>query len=417
MAYQIKANEPSVGSLVSENSPLGHFIDNCIYVLPQGDTIDAEMVQKYINNVLQHTHEFINRYECETLEYMPDFSNHSNLKDAIEKENANLLLPINTINTQNKIFLIVSSNNEDLFRNIGLMISYSEKITTDCLRVLLKQYAIEDADSFCEAIKADSWERILNKSFISRVDEFKNYKSQSITPDIDDTVTVKKKMVLYDKLELNLKKYKKTKDPQAEKELSLIIKELDTKTVLWLLSQLTSNQQENFIEKIHPIKNAKSSILKLEIKKIGTVDDIRGTDGVFRLCLNKEGQEILVHFKRRESFIIYLIYLTDKYLHESVNYINLWNYKELFLKLFKSNYDYNGTSSFEKLFKQSRNDKVYQPQLRLCYSDIRISIGNACEKLNENSSPYIIRSFSDHLTVLKSNIIIHKDILEIVKKA
>ena len=299
------------------------------------------------------------------------------------------------------------------------------------LSELLKQYAIENPKKFCDSLKK-SLNDTPDSNYTSNGPKFHGILGAAalISPltfgaavsggaVTRKVVTFSKKKELYDNLEANLKKYLESKDAQAERDLSIIIKEIDTQTLLKILSHLPTKIQKQFVNAINPHKNANNSSMQVEIKKNNTP---KGTDGQYLLWLKKDGAELPVHFNRSESFIIYLIYLINKYLNDLVDAIYIWNYKELFVKLFNKNYDYNennviGLNNCEKLYEQNSKKKmVYRAQMRDCFADICKSISGVCEKLNENPLPYIIKDSSGHLAILKSNIILHKDILEIVEK-
>ncbi len=158
--------------------------------------------------------------------------------------------------------------------------------------------------------------------------------------------------------------------------------------------------------------------MKLVIKKNDDLVTIKGTNGNYLLFLEKGKQSKFVHFQRKESFIVYLIYLIDKVKNDSVDTLTIKKHKEIFIKLFEKNYDNDdGKESFRKL-QPHYNDIgiIQQGQLTHCYSDIRESISNVCEQLDERPSPFILMTQQDHLAVLKSNIIIHDDILNLVKQ-
>lgn len=225
-------------------------------------------------------------------------------------------------------------------------------------------------------------------------------------------VTFRKKRKIMERMEDNLRKYKKNKDPQAEAELSVIFKSIDIDTLIVICSKLPKKQMEMLCNTANPYKLAEQSRIKLIVEKSSS-DNIKGTDGYYLLYLEKDDKKLQVHFKRKESFVIYLIYLLDKYKNDSVDTMVIINEEELFVKLFEMNYDdADGKESFKKMKPRlDAKGSIQQGQLKHCYSDIRESISNVCTQLDELPLPFILMSPQDHLEVLKSNIFISQDIL------
>lgn len=228
-------------------------------------------------------------------------------------------------------------------------------------------------------------------------------------------VTFRKKRKIMERMEDNLLKYKKNKDPQAEAELSVIFKNIDTDTLIAICSKLPKKQMEMLCNTANPYKLAEQSRVKLIVAKASS-ENIKGTDGNYLLFLKKDDKKLQVHFKRKESIVIYLIYLLDKYKNDTVDTLMIHSNEELFIKLFDKIYDDgDGRESFKKM--KSRCDdkgKIQQGQLKHCYSDIRESISDVCTQLDELPLPFVLMSPQDHLAVLKANVFITKEILDLV---
>lgn len=266
--------------------------------------------------------------------------------------------------------------------------SIADSINTCSLREAMHIYAKNHVGSFCRYITSSG---------------------------VNDLVTFRKKRKIMERMEDNLRKYKKNKDPQAEAELSVIFKSIDIDTLIVICSKLPKKQMEMVCNTANPYRLAEQSQIKLIVEKTSN-DTVKGTDGNYLLYLEKDGQKLQVHFKRKESFIIYLIYLLDKYKNDSVDTMMIIDKEELFVKLFEMNYDDgDGKESFKKLKpRYDAKGNVQQGQLKHCYSDIRESISNVCTQHDELPLPFVLMSPQDHLTVLKSNIFITQDILDLV---
>ena len=220
-----------------------------------------------------------------------------------------------------------------------------------------------------------------------------------------------------ERMEENVRKYKKNRDPQAEAELSVIFKNLDVDIIIEICSKLPKKQMEMVCNTVNPYKLAEQSNLKLKISIVNK-DKRKGNDGIYRLVFEKNNKSVPVHFQRKESFILYLIYLIDKYNNENVDTLDLKQHKNQFVKLFDMNYGGGyGEMSYEKITNSGqKNTKNTMPTpLKLCYSDIRKTISSVCEELHESYLPFTIKTPQDHISVLKNNIFIPKEVLDMVE--
>ena len=73
----------------------------------------------------------------------------------------------------------------------------------------------------------------------------------------------------------------------------------------------------------------------------------------------------------------------------------------MFCTLFEKVYAYGGLENFKTMFGKGNSE---QELLRHCLSDIRFAIGNACEKLHESATPYILKDINSHLFILRQNV-------------
>lgn len=422
-------SKPAIGRLVTEDQPVWQLADNCLYILPS-DSIDENLLVEFFDSLSANDgNVYLNEYDYEFLEDSPDFNKHQNLKNAIADEKANMILPLYTPHQSQKQYLIFQSNNETLFSNIGLALYTAERISAYSLREAMSVYAKNNVDDFCEIARntvdtrtfikeriSDATSSIFGPSFYGIVPG--GHISNELLG-IDEVVTFRKKKKLLERMEDNLRKYGKNKDPQAEAELSTIFKNIDIDILLAILSKMPNKQREMLCYNVNPHKLAEQSSLKL---RISVVDPKlrKGNDGVFRLFFEKDNKSEFVHFKRVETFVLYLMYIIDKYKNDNVDTLDIKQHKDQFVKLFNKNYSgMYGEASYDKLtiVKKEPGKKMskHPKPLLLCHTDICQTIGSVCEKLQESALPYIIKTPQDHLSVLKSNIIIPQEILDLVK--
>lgn len=421
-------SKPAIGRLVTEEQPLWQLADNCLHVLPSNNGIDEKLLAEIFSNLSADGNIHLNKYDYEVLEDLPDFETRQYLKKAIEDEKANMILPLYTPHQAQKQYLVFQSNNETLFSNIGLALYTAERISAYSLREAMSVYAKNNVDDFCEIarstvdahaflkdIVSDATKSIFGPAFYGILPQH----GAGFIPDFSETLTFRKKKKLMDRMEDNLRKYGKNKDPQAEAELSAIFKNIDIDILLAILSKMPNKQREMLCYNVNPHKLAEQSSLKL---RISVVDPKlrKGNDGVFRLFFEKNNKSEFVHFKRVETFVLYLMYIIDKYKNDNVDTLDVKQHKDQFVKLFNKNYSgMYGEVSYDKLtiVKKEPGKKMskHPKPLLLCHTDICQTIGSVCEKLQESALPYIIKTPQDHISVLKSNIIIPQEILDLVK--
>ena len=420
-------SKPAFGRFVTLDAEMGQFADNCLYVLPYEEQIDEQKIVEFFDNAFNgYNGNYLNSYDYEMLDKMPDFGNCLVMKKAIEDEKANFLLPLYTPDASNKQYLVLHSNEENLWTNLGLAFYAAESVSAKSMRYVLQKYAVAYTDEYFKSVKEifDSgkfWKgyisnlgkNILNPAFNAYVP---GSHSGSLL-EIDDVVTYRKKKKIMERMEENVRKYKKNRDPQAEAELSVIFKNLDVDIIIEICSKLPKKQMEMVCNTVNPYKLAEQSNLKLKISIVNK-DKRKGNDGIYRLVFEKNNKSVPVHFQRKESFILYLIYLIDKYNNENVDTLDLKQHKNQFVKLFDMNYGGGyGEMSYEKITNSGqKNTKNTMPTpLKLCYSDIRKTISSVCEELRESHLPFTIKTPQDHISVLKTNIFIPKEVLEMVK--
>lgn len=412
------------GRVVTEQHALGQLADNCIYVLPtdEGLTQQVQTIAETLSLLLGKIR-FVNEYDFEVLKEMPAFDNHTILGEAVMEHKSNMIMPLNTPYLSEKLYLIVKVNKGYLKRILMMMIYESERITRLDMNKVLLNYAQQSPRAFCDFFErnlgSDQFEWIRIPEEVHVPDDFYEALNVCCCPLYDfseNNVTYQKKTEIMERLFDNIKKYKKNKDPRAEAELAYVLNSMDVNSFLRFLSTLPKKQVEEFCRTASPQVLAEESKLRLDVKKLGKEDLKFRTNGFYRLFLCNEKEQQQVHFKYKESLIVYLIYLIDKLEKDSVDSISIKDHKGQFLALYNKVYsDDDANARFDDLFSRYKDGKPHQAQIKHCYSDIRFSVGNVCEKMHELSTPFVLKNAKDHLSVLKDRITIHNDLLEVVR--
>lgn len=420
-------NVPAVGRLVTEQYALGQFSDCCLYLLPSNAEAIASKAKEIVEELFKPSQRglYLNNYDFKVLENMPALDNHPTLSSAIEMEKCNFILPLNTPHLSGKRYLLLHSEEDDLFKNLALMFYASERISKHSVKEVLRQFAFYETDGFCELFgEVVDFDKFCKYYFANRASSVAqpSFGMRPSKPaikkqlDIEGELTFLKKTEMLDGMKESILIYQKSKDAKADATLSYILDGLDVETLLTFLSKLPKQQIEKFCDVANPRKLAEESKMTFEIKKVGASDSLNSTDGKYRLFLQNNLGQIQVHFKRKDSFVLYLIYLMDKYQNETVDTLAIKDYRKQFVVLFEEVYPGDdGNSRFDSMIKhKDGKGNPRQAQIKHCYADIRESVGDACEKMREPSAPFVLQDANDHLFVLKERIKIDDDLLKLI---
>lgn len=164
---------------------------------------------------------------------------------------------------------------------------------------------------------------------------------------------------------------------------------------------------ENYIDREKIAEKSKITVL-IERSQDG-VDKLRKNDGKFRVYIKKGEQKKHIHFGRKVSCVVYMIYLLDKQKRgEDVDTINMANNEKLFCDIYSMVYNVaegEPQSVFNKVIKNHKGENQ-QKSIKYCYQTIRDDVGRAIEEFGEVALPFIIPNEKSHISVLKKNIII-----------
>lgn len=189
----------------------------------------------------------------------------------------------------------------------------------------------------------------------------------------------------------------------------------------YLLEKITKEEDyENFAHNfLDAYAIADSTCVNLIVKRIKDPQQVGGNNGwiqIFTQKENREGQSL--HFEHKPTFIIYLMYLIDKYNRkEDALSLNLMKNKTYFNNLYRSVYSYsskNADDEFEKLIRRNVDGTFRQGRLPQCMTDLRKSLANAFKKYDENYLPYTLSSRT-HLAIPANKIIFEGDAVELTK--
>ena len=418
---------PVVGRLVKEEYAVGQLADCCLYALPSNVNAIAKEGKKVFEELLASMGEkqLLNKYDFEILEKMPVLDNHPTLDSAIKEEQCQFVMSLYTPSKADKQYLLLKTEREKLYSDLAMMLYTSERISKHSVNELLKDFAIDTPDVFCDGVKeAANSEKFWKNYFVSIASDMfhPTFGMRASLPKIrealkiDGIITHQKKSAMIDRMMENINKYRRNRDKEAEAELNYVLSSLDIESLKRVLTKMSKKQLETFCKTTNPKILAQESTMTLEIRYVGEVDPNWRADGYYRLFLHKNYDQIHVHFGRREAFILYLIYIIDKYEHDKVDSLNIEDYRSEFNSLYLAVYGQDeGDSRFDKLIGRSKdeNGNLMPSQIKHCYSDIRMAVSDGCEKLRELPAPFILADPNDHLYVLKNKLSIPQTLIEL----
>lgn len=418
---------PVVGRLVKEEYAVGQLADCCLYALPSNVNAIAAEGKEVFEKLLASMGEkqLLNKYDFEVLEKMPVLDNHPTLDSAIKEEQCQFVMSLYTPSKAYKQYLLLKTEREKLYSDLAMMLYTSERISKYSVNELLKDFAIDTPDVFCDGVKeAAKSEKFWKNYFVSIASDMfhPTFGMRASLPKIrealkiDGIITHQKKSAMIDRMMENINKYRRNRDKEAEAELNYVLSSLDIESLKRVLTKMSKKQLETFCKTTNPKVLAQESTMTLEIRYVGEVDPNWRADGYYRLFLHKNYDQIHVHFGRREAFILYLIYIIDKYEHDKVDSLNIEDYRREFNSLYLAVYGQDeGDSRFDKLIGRGKdeNGNLMPSQIKHCYSDIRMAVSDGCEKLRELPAPFILADANEHLYVLKNKLSIPRTLIEL----
>lgn len=417
-------DEPCIGKLIEEQCSVGQFFDNCIYLIADEESSFAKKAMSQMEQLLARKEMYYNTYELEVVQHI-ELRNHPKIKERIEQHGDNLLIQLGTHADGGKKFIVAKTDEEHLSKDLCLMMYAAERITKHNIGEVIKGFAVDNIDEFIELAR----NAIKDKRFESNY--FAGLAEKAMSPsfgmatstaalkerlEIDGIVTHQKMMEMYDHFLDNLKKYHKTHDPKVAAELDFIIRIIDPVTLRIFFLKQSPKLQEKFNDYINPRRMAEVSTMDLEVRKAESTDKNRKNDGLYRLFLVREDESLMVHFSRKNGFILYLIYLLDRKKNkDKVDTLNLSQYKALFGMLYKMVYGINGETIFADMMKNyNANNEVQQKGLYAVMKSIRDDVGSTCERMQEPAEPFLLRDIASHLAVLPKHIILPEEMKALI---
>lgn len=417
--------EPCIGKLIHENCAIGQLYDNRLYVLTEENSALAEKAKEIMTHFQKQMNDddMYYHYDMETINNL-HMENHKKVEEQVEKFDANLLMQISTPCADGKTFLVAHTTEEDIYTSVGLMVYEAERIAKDNIVTVLCDFAIENTDEFFNiAKKAYSTTNLIEECVSNAVGRMFNPTLGMVASlpsikdalNIDGIITYKKRQKILSHLLENKAKLHNLKDPTLKAELRLFFITVPPSTWEGLFLKSSPALQEKMLNFANPKVHAESSIMDMEIKYVGNIDKDRKNDGKYRLFMKRGMESLMVHFQRKNAFVLYLIYLIDRKQNgDNVDTLDIKKYKNAFCKIYEMTYGFSGEKEFDDMVKNyNNNGDVKERSLYVVLHSIREDIGSTCERMRESPEPFLLQDITSHLAVLPKHIIVPKEMMVI----
>lgn len=417
-------NKSCIGQIIEEKCSVGQFFDNCIYLIADEESPLAKEAVSLMEGFHSQKEMYFNNYELEVIQKI-ELKNHPKIKERIERHGDNFLIQLSTPIDIGKKFIVAKTDEIHISNDFFLMLYAAERITKYNIKEAIKDFVKENTDEFIElARNAINDTRFQSQYFAGLAEKsmqpsFCMATSTAVLKErleIEGIITHQQRMQMYARFLDNLKIYHKTHDAKIAAELDFVISIIDPVTLRMLFLKQSPKMQEKINNYINPRRMAEISTMNLEVRKVKSIDKTRKNDGYYRLFLVREDESLMVHFTRKNGFILYLIYLLDrKKKGDKVDTLNISQYKELFSKLYYIVYGITGEMLFTEMMKNYNvNSEVQQKSLYTVLKSIRDDVGSTCERMQEPAEPFLLHDIGSHLAVLPEHIMLPSEIMSLI---
>ena len=416
---------PSIGRIITETYEVEQLKDCHLYVLPSNRATIAQKASEVFQMLMEQmgASQLLNDYKLEMLSDNLKLDNQPRLMLAIKEDMSNIIMPLSTPSKFDKQYLIVHSEEKDLFTHIPLMIYTSERVSKFSIAEQMRMLAQEQPDDMLEFVKSRLDDDAFLKRYVTGLASnmmhptFGMAVSKSM---LKNQIGFKGKITHQDKLKMmeNVEEnfIKARRDEKLDAQITLLIQSADAEDIKKFVYSLNKNQQKKFFQMMNPKRTGEETGAWLEVRYEGKIQSDSRTKGRYRLYVTNGKREELVEFSNSDSFLIHLLYIIEKVISDDVNTLDFDKYKELFVKLSWEVYRFcDGDERFKKITR-GRDDDGNSKERRLsdCLGDIKNSISKSCKKLGVLPSPYYIENADEHLYVSKNDIVLPDELMEVI---
>ena len=418
---------PRVGRIVTEPYGVEQLQDCHLYIFPSNKSnIGAKAIEVFqLLMEKMGSSMLLNDYKLELLSNDLKLDNHPKLMQAVKDDISNIVMPLSTPSKSDKQYLIVHSEEKDLFTHIPLMIYTSERVSKYSVAEQMKMLATEQPDEMRAFIRENLNTDAFLKRYVTGMASnmmhptFGMAMSKSALKGkigINGKITHQDKLKMMENVEENFVKARR--DEKLDAQITLLIQSMDAEDIKQFVYSLNKKQQSKFFQMLNTKRTGEAADAWLEVRYEGKIESDSRTKGRYRLYVNKGEKAELVDFSNSDSFLIHLLYIIEKVIKDDVNTLDFNKYKDLFVKLSWEVYRFcDGEKRFEKIVKgRDADGNSKERRLSDCLGDIKNSVSTSCKKLGVLPSPYYIENADEHLYVSKKDIFLPEELIEVINK-
>ena len=259
---------PAIGRIVAEPYEVEHLAECHLYMLPSNAKAIGDKANEVFGMLMEKMggETLMNDYKLEIISQALTLDNHPVLRTAIDEEKANFVMPLYTLDKSEKQYLIVHSEEKDLFAHIPLMIYTSERMSKFSIMEQMKWYGQDNPEEMRDFIK----EEVDTNAFWKRYVAAKNTNMMHPTfgmavskAALKDKLGIKGKITHLDKLKMmeNIEEnfIKSRRDELADAELMVILSSMDVHSLKKFASMLNKNQRSKLAEMANVKKVAENA--------------------------------------------------------------------------------------------------------------------------------------------------------------
>lgn len=400
-----------IGEVITIETAVGQLADNNVTILADQNSDLAKKAAEVMEQLSESLTEdaLYNHYELDIIDDL-ELASHPTLKNYISEHGTNLLIQLSTPDRDDKQILCVTTNEDSLLEDISLAIYSADNLSYESLANAVSPDNTDQEDirdyypdtSIIDIETADVEIPGMEFGMVSGVTGMSGRRG----------IYGREQNSREHFLEL-LSQYRHHPSAALLNEIAVVVKSVDPKYIGAFLSTCNPNDQIRF-SRLLPENLAKSSSMEIEIRYDGKIDLENKADGFYRVYFNKNGKSEFVHFHRRSSCALYMMFLLDrKEREDKVDTLNLVEYKDKFASVYDLLYGAGGKDEFQKIMSRvNAKGEFKQKDLSVIVSDIRKDVGKICEKLDEIPSPFVLKNLSGHLAALPEKIKVSERLID-----
>ena len=430
-------SEPAINKFIEMKHPIPFLEPNCLYLMPSMPEEVAVSINQMLTDMMdvdEKPDDIFKDYTCIYLQKTP-LQYYVNFKPAIIEEGYNVLLPLNNYNIGLYKYLMARIEGNNVKSQIRHLINISEHFATANLYKLVLTKIHDKPDEIIDFLPRQYTGKIIEDLCTGPMTMFcgEGYGNKRHLQNFREilditaaTITFLQKQKMQKRMVENVNKIRKNNDVEADTELRLMLKNVPIEYFIEMLKNLSKSQLIKASECFNPQIYAGYSPLRFEIcrpsempgyelpknKKIKNI-------GTYMLFISNGQTFEPVVFSYKSSFIVYLIYLIDRFKKkDSIEPIDMLDkereneYYKLYNIIYPNHTD-EAKNSYFSLTSEFKKDSKERRKKRLgdCYADIKVCVGDICHYMGEIINPHIIENAGDHLATMPNKIHIPYELL------